>query len=901
MYKNISRREFIKTSTRIAAGLIVVRYISNAAAADQAFSVTTGVAYADESGNQKKIQAQRYEGPLKVTGGKAYGIDFRAKDLAGWPSTERRTVILRTPNVEQEFLSINKEKILQEFGAFNLVSGDDVARWGCKAGAPFLRPDFYITSGSLPYYFGQPLGLLTFKSVEEYLLAKDRLVSIASYFNFGKKTPARKLQEYGSSSFLRYLGYAGNEEYSFINNDPSSKRGSDEYLQKIKVDISKSNWLLRKRVYSTQSVDPMFMEPESGLSWYDSKSKTLHLALGTQSPYDDGIAIVDFFKDSIAPKIQKVIINCCFLGGGFGGRDSSDFPIHLAIAALSEPNVSHRIVHTRSEQFQAGIKRHSANVDISLAVNPSGQFEYFHSDIKLDGGGQNNYSFVVQSVAARNAGGVYRFPRSHVEAIAFPSTNIPAGSMRGYGTFQASFGLECLIDEVANAIDMDPIELRKKNIIRYDENIQTGIKIVNEFNAIEVLNAASNSALWRERQINKNRNSSSESLYGTGFAFGAKTFGKGDDACLAGLLMDRKGRLFLMTNGVEMGNGSATTLPLSLKEVLGRPADGIQTGASTEFDALKIFDSFVKSDAEQQKMSKDPFWVPLISMSTAASTSAYQLRHAVLEAGKILLQFGIWPAAVSMLGLKGDDAQFNPINFRLSELSLIYKDGRSLSFEEMASKCYEIDSINSVMVHAFYRTRWAKAKFKIDQQDYKSEIDALSIRRGGGGYTPIPRTDVDFPSFSLVEMNANRISCYSIIVAVEVSKSTGNVRVVDAAGFLECGTPIQADIVEGQMQGAFAMGIGQALTEEFSKFDSVSPGSGNLNLHLYRVPLARDCAVGDASFTILPSNPTTSPKGMSEVVFNPVSSAIVNAVADATGKRFNSLPLNADLIKLHLS
>ena len=896
----MDRRQFLKTSLQVSAGVISVRYMTPSFASSPSETIKPGMAFSPTNGGLKDIGSQRFEGLLKVKGSKVFGIDFRAKDLPGWPKIERQSHIMRAYAVNQILDSIDKKKLLHDLRAKRIVTGDDIAQWGCKAGAPFLMPEFYVPSESSPLYYGQPLGLIMFNSVDEFLYAKNQLLNINSYCNFGKKISPKKRPVYGSSRFVRYLDYSGNEEYSFIKDTQPKKLDSNIYIKKMQADLTKSNWHLVKRRYSTQSVDPMFMEPENGLAWYDSLSKTLHLTLGTQSPYDDGIAIMDFFKDSKAPAINKIVINCCFLGGGFGGRDSSDFPIHLAVAAVSEPDVTHRIVHTRSEQFQAGIKRHASIVDINLAIDSSGTFQYLQSNIELDGGGQNNYSFVVQSVAARNAGAVYRFPRSWIDARAYPSPSIPAGSMRGYGTFQSSFALECAIDEAADAMQMDPIQLRLNNTISSQENIQTGIRIANNFHAIDVLKAASQSPLWTNRKNNKEQHSSLDTLFGTGFAFAAKTFGKGDDACLASLTLDPKGNLFLTTNGVDMGNGSATTLPLSLKTILGRPASGIQTGGSTEFDALKIRDSFVKNDDEQSQMAKNPFWVPLISMSTAASTSAYQLRHSVLEAGKVLLQFGLWPAAVDILDLKGNEAIFDSTYVRFDETSMIYKDGRRIPFFELASKAYKIKSVTGVMVHAFYRTRWAKASFRIGAHVYTSEIDALSIRTGSGVYTPIPRFYVDFPSTALIDMNANRMSCYAFIVTVKVSKSTGEIRVMDAAGFLECGPPIQSDIVEGQMQGSFAMGIGQTLMEQFPQSLADGPGAGNWNLHLYHVPLAKDCALGKTEFNILPSHPKEDPKGMSEVVFNPIASAIVNAVADATGKRFTTLPLTPDLIKSQL-
>lgn len=899
----INRRQFLKSGLQVGAGVILVRYINFSLANSDAPKTTAGMAFLPRENALSQLKSQRYEGTVKVTGGKIYGIDFRAKDMEGWPLIERRSIILRASTVGKIFTGLETQKITREFGVSHFVTGDDILAWGCKGGAPFLMPEFYVPSKTAPYYLGQPLALLTFKSTDEFLLVKDKIASLGSYCKYGVNASARQRSSYGVSRFVAYSNSGGDQETSFVKvaHDPEADQINSRFIQKIQQDLASSDWHISRGRYSTQCVDPMFMEPECGLSWYESSSQTLNLTLGTQSPYDDGVAIYDFFKGSKAPKIKKIIINCCFPGGGFGGRDSSDFPLHLAIAALSEPDVSHRIVHTRPDQFQGGIKRHPSTIDIQLAVDPQGKFQMLHSDIKLDGGGQNNYSFVVQSVAARNAGGAYRFQRSWVDATALPSMAIPSGSMRGYGTFQSAFALECLIDEVATSMKMDPIELRRKNVITGLGKIQTGVPLADEIHAIELLDVAKNCSLWKDRLINKLRKSNDKILYGTGFAFGAKTFGKGDDACLAGISLTQSGQLLLMTNGVDMGNGSATTLPLSLKSVLGRPADVVQIGVTSEFSPLRIYDSMVNSEIEQERMALDPCWVPLVSMSTAASTSAYELRHSVLEAGKILLRFGLWPAAASILKLNAHQAKFDPKAFSLDETSLRYQDGRSISFADLTSKAYDLGLVTGVMVHAFYRTRWASATFPIGGASYTTAIDAVALRMGSGGFESIPRSAVDFPSWSLISLNANRMSCYASIVAIELTKATGDIKVVDAQSFLECGPPIERQIVEGQMEGAFAMGIGQALKEDFPASISDGPGAGGWNLHRYQVALARDCALGRAQFHILSADQHDEPKGMSEVVLNPIPAAIANALADATGKRFYSLPLTPELIKATLS
>lgn len=901
----MSRREFLRNSSHIAASAIVVRYLhGNDALADSILKMPFSTS--DDAPNN--IGRQRYEGAIKVRGQKIFGIDFRAKDLRGWPTTERRSVILRSNTVDKIFNQLNVSDLRKKLGVSGLVTGDDLAAWGCRGGEPFLMPELYVKSNSLPSYLGQPIALITFPSIAHYLSIKDKLRNLADYLNFGDEAVREPRNQYGATRFVRYLGPFGEEEFSFIKDGPftpssegASRAGTVNaralhYIQKIKEETATSGWLSLEGSYCTQCVDPMFMEPESGLSWFDSRSQTLSLTLGTQSPHDDAIAILDFFQNASNTSIKKIVINCCYPGGGFGGRDSSDFPIHLAIAAIAEPDVSHRIVHTRFDQFQGGIKRHPSIVKINLSLDHSGRFQMLHSDIRLDGGGQNNYSFVVQDVAARNAGSGYHFPRALIDAVAYPSTAIPSGSMRGYGTFQSTFGLECLIDEAATLLKIDPIDLRLMNVIKGRGELISGVPLAAPIHATQVLEAAKRSPAWMNRNKGDAPSGIEPFIRGTGFALGCKTFGKGDDACMAGLYLEPSGTLKLMTSGVDMGNGSATTLPLSLAEVLGRPADEIQIGVSTEFDPLQLKGVEPKSEDEQLKLSQDPFWVPVVSMSTAASTTAFQLRHSVIEAGKIILEFGLWPAAAHFLGLKGALRQFDPQRITVNEAGLVYEDGRSVSFNAMAKIAHDMNLVTGVMVHAFYRTRWARATFVINQSNYSSEIDALALRYGNNDFRAVARSAVDFPAWKKRMLNANQMASYAVIVSVAINKATGKIQVTDASGFLECGRPTHQRIVEGQIEGAFAMGVGQALLEGFPS-EGDGPGQGSWNLHLYQVPLARDCAIGRTQFTILPADSSNKPKGMSEVVFNPVPAAIINAVADATGIRFTRLPLTpADLI-----
>jgi CO/xanthine dehydrogenase Mo-binding subunit len=112
----------------------------------------------------------------------------------------------------------------------------------------------------------------------------------------------------------------------------------------------------------------------------------------------------------------------------------------------------------------------------------------------------------------------------------------------------------------------------------------------------------------------------------------------------------------------------------------------------------------------------------------------------------------------------------------------------------------------------------------------------------------------------------------------------------------ECGQPLVPEIVLGQAQGGFAMGVGYALLESLPPYEG-GPGNGKWNLGKYLVARGSDLPLGDLEIEVLPPLPNEAPKGMAEVVMIPVVAALVNAIFDATGRRFQSLPVTSAMLK----
>lgn len=136
-------------------------------------------------------------------------------------------------------------------------------------------------------------------------------------------------------------------------------------------------------------------------------------------------------------------------------------------------------------------------------------------------------------------------------------------------------------------------------------------------------------------------------------------------------------------------------------------------------------------------------------------------------------------------------------------------------------------------------------------------------------------------------------------MALSIDRTNGAIKVLRVHEVPDCGRSIVSELVSGMAQGGIAMGLGHALTEYLPLYED-GPGNGTWNVNRYDVVRARDVPVWDMTLETLPPLKTDDPpRGIAEIVMVPVIPATLNAVHDATGKRFTTLPVTAnDILKV---
>ena len=868
----------------------------------------------------------RVDGVAKATGAKLYASDFRASDLPGWPADTHHALLVRSPDASHVYQGLDLDRLAKIAEPAVVVTAQDLARVGVRV-PDFYAGDLFCAPGKTPLYLGQPVALLIFDSFDGYDRARVAMRD-GSYLKFGAETGPVAGPNYGAFRFTRVAGPVPDapDVYSpiqegwispgFIESNgrpvwqvlPDAK--GPDYVKgathgaAIRDELAKPDAavLVLDRSFETQSIDPMFLEPEAGMGYFEPAAGKLDLVLGVQSPFEAASAIATLLGEA-SPDFKPARIEgqFCYVGGGFGGRDHTPFPLYVALAAMFLPGRAVRLAHDRFQQFQGGIKRHAFKIRNQIAVDrASGRITALAADHVLDGGGLMNYSVSVAVVAATGAIGMYSVPKVDVTTVAEHTRGVTAGSMRGYGTVQGLTALETLVDEVCTNLKLDPIEFRRRNALKVGGRTLTGNPLSVSVRAPEILDRLDRHPIWRDRAAEK-ATARPGFMIGTGVACASKDYGTGADCSLGTVEIDADGRITIRSDAVEMGNGIGTALANRVAGHIGGQAEAVTVAQVDVFDALGLVtsgDPYSISQAEQDKAAADPRWVPAISSATSASIGAHVGTQAAAEAARVVFRFGLWPAALSLWGMAPDDpraAQWRDAFWQ--DETLLLSGLSPLKLQAIAVRAHQQGGVTGAMAHAFSRWAWSEATFAMPGGAWTADIDALAVRRGGGGFEPLDRIAVAFPPTDYNRIGTAFASMCGTVVRVEIERATGTLRIAKAYSVVECGEALAPQIVLGQAHGGFAMGVGQALLEYLPPFED-GPGNGGWNLGRYVVARASDLPLHDLEIDILPPlSPREPPKGMAEVVMIPVIPALLNAICDATGHRFQSLPVTAAMIK----
>jgi xanthine dehydrogenase D subunit len=224
--------------------------------------------------------------------------------------------------------------------------------------------------------------------------------------------------------------------------------------------------------YETAWQDQAPLGPEGGLA-VPADDGGVELYVSTQWLHVDRLQIAP----CLALPEDKVRIHLAGMGGAFGSREDLHVQIHASMLALRTGRPV-KMTYGREESFSGHVHRHPSRVWIRHGASRDGRLVCVRARALIDGGAYSSSSPAVIGNATTFAAGPYEVPNALLEGTAVYTNNPPCGAMRGFGAPQVTFAFEAQMDKLADAVGIDPVELRRRNALRTGSVLPTG-QVVN--------------------------------------------------------------------------------------------------------------------------------------------------------------------------------------------------------------------------------------------------------------------------------------------------------------------------------------------------------------------------------------------------------------------------------------
>jgi CO/xanthine dehydrogenase Mo-binding subunit len=330
-------------------------------------------------------------------------------------------------------------------------------------------------------------------------------------------------------------------------------------------------------VYTTSWQEHAYLQPEAGLGYIDEQGRVTVVVAG-QWAHEDQKQIAH----ALDLPLEQVRVIYPAIGGAFGGREDMSVQIVLALAAwkLKRPV---KIIWSREESILAHHKRHPIKVYAKWGATRDGKVVAAEATVIGDGGAYAYTTSKVMGNANLLATGAYCIPNVHLDTYGVFTNNIPSGAFRGFGGPQALFAAEGQMNKLAEALGMDAVELRLRNVLREGDLLSVGTPLPQGVTIDRVVaECARRSGYWEQTAEGWRRKPLAQPVErhkrrGVGFACGFKnvgfSFGFPERAWATVELHGDSEieRVIVRQASAEVGQGAHTVITQMAAEAVGVP------------------------------------------------------------------------------------------------------------------------------------------------------------------------------------------------------------------------------------------------------------------------------------------------------------------------------------------
>lgn len=420
----------------------------------------------------------------------------------------------------------------------------------------------------------------------------------------------------------------------------------------IKAGFDQADVII-ENTYQTSYEEHAMLETESAVAHMDNDG-TVVVYASAQAPHRDRIQIARALglPEAMVREITPHI------GGAFGAKDEANIQIHAALLAYKTGRPV-RIVKSREESIRTHVKRHPAKIRYRTGATKDGKLTAVHMVAIGDTGPYVNAGEEVMMVMAAYGVGPYYVPNAKSEASTVLTNNPIGGAFRGFGVPQCTFAFERQMDQLAQHLQMDPLEIRMLNSLKTGQQFQSKAVVRMGDGMQACLEKAAQLSDWQDRE-KLPRQPEPHLCRGWGLAVSFHKIGFGcdvSDHASASVNMASDGSGLVRTGAADMGQGAHTILAQFVAEQLGiLPSE------------VKVFkpDTTLAADA---------------GASVASRVTAFS-GNAVLRAAE--------PIRKVLLGLAAEETNADPALIDLRQ-GYVYVEGEHINLKvaDLAAKAYE--------------------------------------------------------------------------------------------------------------------------------------------------------------------------------------------------------------------
>jgi 4-hydroxybenzoyl-CoA reductase subunit alpha len=518
---------------------------------------------------------------------------------------------------------------------------------------------------------------------------------------------------------------------------------------------------------------------------------------------------------------------------GFGCRTEC-LNVELIAALLARKiGGAVRMVINREDTFITHRGRPETDIRMKIGLTKTGKITGVDFDCIQRGGAHSGYGVVTILYAGSMIYALYDLQNVRYNGKRVLTNTPPCGAFRGHGTVDVRFAFESLLDQMAGELGLDPLAVRRANYLNAPTFTANDL-MVNSYGLPECIDWVETKSRWKTRR-GKLAAPAPGKKKGLGFACSHYISG-------ASKPVNWTGEPHATVKLKLDFDGSIVVLTGAADIGQGSSTILVQTVAEVmNLDIGRV--RIVSGDSEVVPKDNGSY----------SSRATFLVGNAAIDAANKLKALMIAAAARRLDAEPGD----------IECLGEIYRAGaqdKGLTFEEVVSEALKDDGTITVT----------------------------------GNYSTIPESHGGKKYRGAAIGGTMGYSYSAQVVEVTVDEETGEVTVDKVWVAHDCGKALNRLTVEGQIQGSVWMGMGQAMSEEVAYHDGLLVTANMLD---YRVPTIQDSPPMEVG--IVESNDPHGPFGAKEAGEGSLAAflpALTNAIADATGLRFNDLPVTPDRV-----